>query len=58
MKQLAKGDNPAQVLELLSQGLTNKLLHGPTQALNSATGDEHAKIAALIAQIYRLHQDE
>lgn len=58
MKQLAKGDDPAQVLELLSQGLTNKLLHGPTQALNSATGDEHANIAALIAQIYRLHQDE
>jgi glutamyl-tRNA reductase len=33
LKALARGDDPALVLEALSQGLTNKLLHAPTQAL-------------------------
>jgi glutamyl-tRNA reductase len=33
LKALARGENPAAVLESLSQGLTNKLLHAPTQAL-------------------------
>ena len=58
MKQLARGDDPASVLEALSQGLTNKLLHGPTQALNSASGNQRASIAALIARIYQLHHDQ
>jgi glutamyl-tRNA reductase len=33
MKALARGEDPAAVLDALSQGLTNKLLHAPTQAL-------------------------
>src|SRR6185369_9911688 len=33
LKALARGENPAAVLESLSQGLPNKLLHAPTQAL-------------------------
>ena len=33
LKALARGEDPAGVLEALSQGLTNKLLHAPTQAL-------------------------
>jgi glutamyl-tRNA reductase len=33
LKALARGEDPAKVLEALSQTLTNKLLHGPTQAL-------------------------
>ena len=33
LKALERGDNPAQVLETLSRKLTNKLIHGPTQAL-------------------------
>jgi glutamyl-tRNA reductase len=58
MKMLARGDDPAKVLEALSQGLTNKLLHPPTQALNQAEGDERGEIASLIARIYRLHPGE
>jgi glutamyl-tRNA reductase len=58
MKQLARGEDPARVLETLSQGLTNKLLHGPTQALNSASGDARVNIAVLISQIYQLQADE
>jgi glutamyl-tRNA reductase len=33
LKALARGEDPAAVLERLSHGLTNKLLHAPTQAL-------------------------
>jgi glutamyl-tRNA reductase len=33
LRALARGDDPAAVLDALSQGLTNKLLHAPTQAL-------------------------
>ena len=52
-KMLARGDDPKAVLEALSHGLTNKLLHAPTQALNQGDdGDESFK--ALIARLYHL----
>jgi glutamyl-tRNA reductase len=34
LKALERGEDPAQVLEALSRALTNKLMHGPTQALS------------------------
>jgi len=58
LKMLHRGDDPAQVLEALSRGLTNKLMHGPTQALNQADGDERSELSELIARIYRLHPGE
>jgi glutamyl-tRNA reductase len=54
LKLLARGDDPKSVLEALSQGLTNKLMHGPTQALNAAAGDERERLAAAIARIFRV----
>lgn len=33
LKLLERGEDPAKVIEALSQSLTNKLLHAPTQAL-------------------------
>jgi len=51
-KMLARGEDPRQVLEALSQGLTNKLLHGPTQALNEAADEERRALAALIERLY------
>jgi glutamyl-tRNA reductase len=52
-RMLQRGDDPRQVLEALSQGLTNKLLHGPTQALHDAAADERQALAALIERLYR-----
>jgi glutamyl-tRNA reductase len=49
---LARGDDPKAVLEALSHGLTNKLLHAPTQALKQANSDESFK--ALVARLYHL----
>jgi len=57
-KLLARGGDPARVLEALSHGLTNKLLHPPTQALNQAEGGERSELANLIARIYHLHSGE
>jgi glutamyl-tRNA reductase len=55
LKLLHRGDDPAQVLEVLSKGLTNKLLHPPTQALNLADGEERGVVAQVISRIWQLH---
>lgn len=59
LKMLARGEDPKAVLEALSHGLTNKLMHGPTQALNQSEqgamgdkGDEELK--SLLARLYHL----
>jgi len=53
LRLLQKGEQPAQVLEALSQGLTNKLLHAPTQALSEAADGERRALAALLERLYR-----
>lgn len=53
LRLLQRGGDPKAVLEALSQGLTNKLLHAPTQALNEVAGDERPALAALIERLYR-----
>jgi glutamyl-tRNA reductase len=50
---LARGDDPEAVLEALSKGLTAKFLHGPQQVLHHAQGDERARLAALLPQLFR-----
>jgi len=46
-RMLARGDDPAAVLEALAHGLTSKFLHGPT-ALLQRSHDERTTIARLI----------
>ena len=58
LKLLQRGDDPAQVLDALSKGLTNKLLHPPTEALNLAEGAERGEVAELISRIWRLHPEK
>ena len=52
-KLLAKGEDIDAVLEALSRGLTAKFLHGPQQALHQAQGDERARLAAILPQLFR-----
>lgn len=52
-RMLARGENVELVLEALSKGLTAKFLHGPQQALHNAQGDERARLAALLPQLFR-----
>jgi len=42
------------VLEALSHGLTNKLMHAPTQALNEASTEERARLAELVSRLYQI----
>jgi glutamyl-tRNA reductase len=53
-RMLARGDDPAKVLEALSQGLVNKLLHPPTQALNETAGEERQVLARTLARLFRV----
>ena len=54
LKQVARGDDPAQVLTQFSQQLSNKFLHHPTQLLGSAAAEERQALAALVARLYNL----
>jgi glutamyl-tRNA reductase len=51
---LARGEDPARVLEALSHGLTNKLLHPPTQALNETSAEEREALAQTLARLFRI----
>jgi len=53
-KMLARGDDPAKVLEALSQGLVNKLMHPPTQALNETAGEERQALEKILARLFRV----
>lgn len=55
-KALARGEDPAVVLESLSSALTNKLLHAPSRALSSSQGSDHEQLEALLRQLYRIHE--
>jgi len=57
LKRLARGDDPQQVVESLSQGLTNKFLHGPTQALSEARGGDARKLYDVLSDLFRLRSD-
>ncbi|TKC90866.1 glutamyl-tRNA reductase [Trinickia terrae] len=53
LKMLARGDDPAVVLEAMSQSLTNKLIHGPTHALNRANSDNRDTLIELMGGFYK-----
>src|SRR5438067_6492378 len=54
LKLPARGEEPRQVLDALSQALVNKLLHAPTQALHDTAGEERRALAEMLARLYRL----
>jgi glutamyl-tRNA reductase len=58
MRLLAKGESPEKVLEALSNGLTNKFLHAPTQTLNQMQTDERVAFLDVIHRLYHLHTPE
>jgi glutamyl-tRNA reductase len=58
LRLLAKGESAEKVLEALSNGLTNKLLHAPTHALNHVEAREREQFLDTVHRIYNLHTPE
>ena len=52
-KRLARGEELDTVLESLSKGLVAKFLHGSKRALRQSHGDERARLAELLPQLFR-----
>jgi glutamyl-tRNA reductase len=50
--RLARGEDPATVLDALARGLANKFLHHPSQALSRASEGEREQLARAIETLY------
>jgi glutamyl-tRNA reductase len=53
-RMLTAGVPPAEALEALARGLTNKFLHAPLSTLNSAGDAERAEMIAFFTRVYNL----
>ena len=51
-KLLANGEDVGAVLEALSKGLTQKMLHGTLAELRAADGDERARLAQTVSRLF------
>jgi glutamyl-tRNA reductase len=51
-KLLAKGDNIDAVLEALSRGLTQKMLHGPMAGLHALEGEERSTLSDTLSRLF------
>lgn len=51
-KQLAKGADVEAVLEALSRGLTQKLLHGTLAELNASEGEQRLLLAQTVSRLF------
>ncbi len=51
-KLLAKGENIDAVLEVLSRGLTQKMLHGTLAELHAADGEHRAQLAHTVSRLF------
>src|SRR5690606_41541334 len=60
-KQLAAGQDPAEVMEQLAHVLTNRLLHAPTAALRDAAAVGDSELARAAERLFRAgdqHRDD
>jgi len=58
LRMLRKGEPAEQVLEMLSQSLTNKLMHAPTAALHEGTQAERGELQRMVERIYQVRAKE
>jgi hypothetical protein len=52
IRRLQLGESPEHALERLSQSLTNKLLHPPTQALHHAQEADREQLVKLVERVH------
>ena len=58
LRLLRKGEPVERVLEMLSQSLTNKLMHAPTAALHDGTEVERDELQRMVERIYQVRAKE
>jgi len=58
LRMLRKGESAERVVELLSQSLTNKLMHAPTAALHEGTQAERDELQRVVERIYQVRAKE
>ena len=58
LKLLARGGDSKKIMESLSNSLTNKLLHSPSDVLNNASSDERDELVDMINRLYQLDRLE
>ncbi|MCC7546953.1 MAG: glutamyl-tRNA reductase [Burkholderiales bacterium] len=58
LRMLRKGESAERVLEMLSQSLTNKLMHAPTAALHEAPEAERDALQRMVERIYQVRAKE
>ena len=51
-RMLAKGDDVEAVLEALSRGLTQKMLHGTLAELHAAEGEQRSQLAQTVSRLF------
>ena len=51
-KRLARGEDPAHVLEVLARGLTQKMLHGTLAELHAADSAEREQLAQTVSRLF------
>jgi glutamyl-tRNA reductase len=51
-KQLAKGEDVEAVLEAMTRGLTQKLLHGTLAELRGAGQQDREQLAAMVSRLF------
>ena len=51
-KAIAGGESVDTVLEMLSRGLTQKMLHGTLAELGTADGDERARLTQTVSRLF------
>lgn len=55
MRLLEKGDDPAQVMQLLSRNLTNKLLHPPTTGMKKASVEGRKELLEWARDLFEIN---
>jgi len=58
LQQLARGDNPEQVLQEAARLLTNKLIHAPTVHIHNAGYEGQRAMLDAIRELYALEPEE
>lgn len=57
LKALERGEEPRLVLERMSEALTNKLLHPPSHALNTASDAEREQLLQTLARLFQITRE-